>query len=385
MVSVESITEPGSAPLRPSASARFTIDGDDGLEMQLAHTCARVVSGLRGLIPEHRLEAVLLGGGYGRGEGGVLRSSTGDRPYNDIEFYVALSGNRHVNEFRFGRPLDVLAQILTQLADAEVEFKITSLAEMGRRPVSMFSYDLMAGHRQVWGDPRCLAPCSRHRRGELIPIEEATRLLMNRCSDTAADFIGRNVAKAQLALGDAVLTVAGRYHWSCRERHRRLSRLTGLAVPELEAIRVHHEAGVQFKLHPHLGAESRTELERRHEEVTALAQRVWLWVESRRLGRPYNSARAYAGDAISYFPQTSALRNAALNLRFAGPRLLRNVRRRWRHPRERAIRSLALLLWEPEALTHPTLLGRLQCELDTDAKTFEELLPAYTALWRRVQ
>lgn len=392
------LLRPVSAPR--SAAARFTVDGDDGLEAHLTQTCARALSGLRGIIPAGKFEALLLGGGYGRGEGGVLRSEAGDRPYNDIEFYVALKGNRHWNEALYRRPMDVLAQILTHLADVEVEFKITSLKEMGRNPVSMFTYDLLAGHRQLWGDPRCLAPCSLHRRAESIPLAEATRLLFNRCTglllakaqlaqenftDDAADFVGRNLAKVQLALGDAVLTVAGRYHWSCRERHRRLGKLTGLAVPEFAAVRQHHEIGVEFKLHPTLGGRSRAELAALHEELSGLALRIWLWAETRRLARHYTSARAYAGDAISFFPQTSALRNAVLNLRSAGPRFLRNTRRRWRHPRERAMRALTLLLWEPDALSHPGLRARLQSELNTEAATFDTLLAAYTGLWRRVQ
>jgi hypothetical protein len=40
---------------------------------------------------------------------------------------------------------------MAHLADAEVEFKVTSLSEMAARPVSMFSYDLAAGHRVLWG------------------------------------------------------------------------------------------------------------------------------------------------------------------------------------------------------------------------------------------
>jgi hypothetical protein len=40
-----------------------------------------------------------------------------------------------------------------------------------------------------------------------------------------SDFVRRNIAKAQLALGDVVLSAFGRYHSSCRERHRRLEKL----------------------------------------------------------------------------------------------------------------------------------------------------------------
>lgn len=400
VLSFEAAVAAPTPSVPPPCTLRFTIDGDDALESHLARTCARAVSGLRGLVPGPKLEALLLGGGYGRGEGGVLRGPEGDRPYNDIEFYVALRGNRHLNELRYRRAFTALAQILTHQADVEVEFKITSLRELAASPISMFSYDLLAGHRQVWGDPRGLAGCSAHRRAETIPMEEAIRLLMNRCSglllaheklgretfdDAAADFVRRNIAKAQLALGDAVLVVAGRYHWSCRERHRRLQKLTGLAVPELDAVREHHEAGVAFKLHPEAGGRSRPALSALHAEVSALALRIWLWTESRRLARRYTSARAYAGDAINFFPQSSALRNAVLNLRSAGPRYLNNARRRWRHPRERALRALTLLLWEPETLSHPTLLARLQSELHTNATTFDGLLAAYLTLWRQVQ
>jgi len=79
---------------------------------------------------------VLLGGGYGRGEGGVLRGPAGDRPYNDLEFDVAIKGNRHLNAFRYHRRLEVLGEILSHLADVEVEFKITSLARLAAQPPS---------------------------------------------------------------------------------------------------------------------------------------------------------------------------------------------------------------------------------------------------------
>ncbi|MCX6954192.1 MAG: hypothetical protein NTV51_18740 [Verrucomicrobia bacterium] len=264
------LADPRSTAVAP---ARFTLDGDDALERHLAETCARVVSGIRGLIPPRMLEAVLLGGGYGRGEGGVLRGPAGDRPYNDLEFCIALRGNRHLNEARYHRRLDVLGEILTHLADAEIEFKIISLAELATQPVSMFSYDLLVGHR-LWSDSSgALAACAAHRSAANIPAEEATRLLMNRGSGlllargelarepftlAAADFVRRNLAKVQLACGDAVLTASGRYDWSCRERHRRLEQLAaGESSPWLEAVLRHHVTGVAFKLHPTTGGLSR--------------------------------------------------------------------------------------------------------------------------------
>src|SRR4051794_23190626 len=88
---------------------RFTVDGSDELEEHLERTCQTVLAGVLEIVSPQRLEALLLGGGYGRGEGGVLRTETGDRPYNDLEFYVCLRGRHWSNERRYGAALHRLA------------------------------------------------------------------------------------------------------------------------------------------------------------------------------------------------------------------------------------------------------------------------------------
>jgi hypothetical protein len=397
-----------SAPQSPPAAAessprrRFTLDGDEQLEWQLERTCARIVSGIRGLIPPRKLEAVILGGGYGRGEGGVLRGKAGDRPYNDMELYVAIRGSRHVNEIRYGRRLEVFGEILAHLADAEVEFKVTSLSELAARPVSMFSYDLATGHRILWGGTSgdLLAGMDLHRRAENIPPSEATRLLMNRCSGllfaraelekdhlphAASDFVRRNVAKAQLACGDALLAAIGRYHWSCMERHRRLEQLVleRRSAWFNAALRLHAQ-GVEFKLHPESGDIPRELLDEKHAEVTAFALKCWLWLEARRLGRPFPTARSYIDCACDKCPGSSPPLNVLLNMRADGFRL-RIRPRPWRHPRQRIFHSLALLLWEPGAATDPALRERIGSELKARGSSLGDWVAAYRRLWGRVR
>jgi hypothetical protein len=385
-----------------SRAASFTLDGNDELERHLEQTCARVLSGIRGLIPERKLEGLFLGGGYGRGEGGVRRDTDGDHPYNDLEFYVAVRGNRHFNELRYRRRLDVLGEILTHLAGLEVEFKITSLAELASRPISMFSYDLVEGHRLLWGGPaaKALQGCEHHHRAEELPAMEATRLLMNRCSGlllaraelerepftpAAADFVRRNIAKAQLAFGDAVLASGGSYRWSCRERHSRLQRLARREPSQWhDALVRHHAAGLEFKLHPSSVVLSREALLARHAEVTNLARQCWIRLESRRLGRAFPGPGGYAEDPINKCPGTSVLRNFILNLRIDGFRAILRPSP-WRHPRQRVLHALAVLLWEPTAIFNPAVEQRLGSELNTRASTPEEWLTAYQALWLQVQ
>lgn len=385
-----------AAPLPAARPAlRFTLDGDPALEAHLGQVCALVRSGVKALLGRHRVEGILLGGGYGRGEGGVFRTPAGDRPYNDLEFYVLLRGSTVLNDRRFAAPLAALAHELGAAAGVEVEFKILSRAALCRPPVTMFTYDLLAGHRRVCGEESLLPSGSPHARAEAIPLAEATRLLMNRGSgllyarellagpapgDDAADFVARNLAKAQLALGDAVLVAFGRYHWSARERARRLAELPAPArMPWLPAVRAAHAEGLRFKLHPTRPDRPAPELAAPLAAVTLLASRVWLWLESRRLGTPFASPLDYAVDPAPKCPETDPRRNVLVNLRRFGWRaLLREGA--VRYPRERLLRALPVLLWHPAALDEPPVQTRLQCWLRTDACS----RPGFTAAYRRI-
>ena len=258
-------------------TSRFTIDGSPALEAQLAATCEKVLAGVRALIPPAKLDGIALGGGYGRGEGGVLKTPAGDQPYNDLEFFVFIRGNAILAERQFRHPLHALGKSLSPEAGLEVEFKVLTVNKLRRSTPSMFYYDLIAGHRWTLGNESLFTGCETHKDAAIIPLHEATRLLFNRCSgllysldklkrtdfgEAEADFVGRNLAKAQLAFGDALLAAHGKYHWSCRERHARLATFDFKndlvwAIPLIK----HHATGVEFKLHPKRSTETRDELE----------------------------------------------------------------------------------------------------------------------------
>ncbi|HTG45999.1 MAG TPA: hypothetical protein VK633_15885, partial [Verrucomicrobiae bacterium] len=124
-------------------TARFTIDGSNQLEARLSELCALARDGVSRLIPEKQLTALLLAGGYGRGEGGVLDTAEGDQPYNDMEFYVLVSGNELLAQKRYGGALHHLGAEMSVTAGIDIEFKILALRKLEVHPVSMFYYDLV--------------------------------------------------------------------------------------------------------------------------------------------------------------------------------------------------------------------------------------------------
>jgi hypothetical protein len=379
-------------------NARFTIDGSAALEQRLAELCAQVRSELEAAIAPSRLEALLLGGGYGRGEGGVLKNSGDDLPYNDLEFYLFLTGPPQWNQIRHGKRLHHIAEQLTAEAGLEIEFKLISFKQLRNSSVSMFHYDLVMGHRWIKGNEELLTRCEHHRMPDQIPLAEALRLLMNRCTgllfskerlhrenftDTEADFTGRNLAKAQLAFGDVFLAVHGQYHWSCRTRRERLRSWNAATdFPRLPDLQEHHRAGVEFKLHPTRGTGPRDHYWDRFCELTELGLQLWLWLESRRLHVKFSSARHYALHPLNKCPEKSRWRNRLVQVKnFGFSALLR--RESERYPREKLLNTLPLLLWDADALTDPVLLGHVQGNLGTDAKHLADLTRAYESIWRR--
>lgn len=379
--------------------SRFTLDGSEALEKRLQSVCDLAAADVQARIPAYKLEGLLLAGGYGRGEGGVLATAQGDEPYNDLEFYALIRGNPRVNEKLFAPALRALAEELEKTAGIDIEFKILSRKKLQDSPPSMFYHDLVAGHKCLLGGPALLAGCVHHCRPENIPLSEATRLLMNRCSgllfawtrlagpnfsDKDADFVARNQAKAQLALGDVFLAAQRLHDSSCRRRHERLCHTANLdAAPiPLSALFEHHASGVEFKLHPRRSTASRADLLGRQIEISGLAAKMWLWLEQRRLNCAFASLRDYALSPINKCAEAPAWRNLLINAAVFRSGALTSSKI-FRYPRERLLESLPLLLWEPEPAQDPMRLRFVQERLNSRANDFPGLVAAYANVWHR--
>lgn len=272
--------------------------------------------------------ALVLGGGYGRGEGGVFRAAPEAAPqlYNDLEFYLFAAPPAHDAVRAWCGRWERSGSAELEL---DVEFKILPADALRVAEPSMFFFDLLQGHRLVWGDAAVLqeAP-SRLREPALLPAEEAARLLFNRGSgllfaawqleQDPADrtgFVRRNHAKARLALADAVLALAGRHDGSCRERARRLQTEVVDGPPHFPLLRRWHAQGVQFKLHPRHDPCRPDELRAAQWELVDAWIGTFLWIEARRFGCALPDADAYLARGGRLFPARSRWRNLALRAR----------------------------------------------------------------------
>jgi hypothetical protein len=312
-----------------TARGGFFVDDEPALAARLADFLGRLARDLDVQAWRAGAAALVLAGGYGRGEGGVFREREGGEAelYNDVEFFLFLRPGADAGAA--GRWCEGWEKAGTAELGVDVEFKRDAAGVLRDGAPTMFWHDLLQGHRVVWGDAGLLAGAPERLRDPAgLPAAEATRLLFNRGSGLwfsrlkleagrAEDggFIQRNHQKARLALGDAVLALAGRHHGLCEERARRIAAGGFDTPPGWARIVAWHAEGVAFKLRPRHRERTAAELAGDQAGLTAAWLEVFLWVEGRRLGKVFSGAAGYVEFKGRLFPETPRLRNAALHAR----------------------------------------------------------------------
>ena len=366
------------------------MDGSDSLEEMLGQTCCKAAQSVRQAIPANLLLGVVLGGGYGRGEGGVLRLEGSDYPYNDIEYYVFLASGSRNDCQRYGKELEKAAHQMSQEAGVEVEFKVLTWSQLKTPARACSTMIWLTGTRSSTETWRPICPtattagcrcqdrklpdcCSTAAQALLFSLE---RLQRPEFTTDDSDFVARNIAKLQLAVGDTFLVHHGLYHSKASTRHERLANRWEIPAEWVEA----HKLALEFKLHPYRSTETHQGLTWKFADAAKLARHAWLWSESRRLNRSFASPEEYAFAPCDKCPEQRPLRNIAVNLKVFGLRSL--ATEPCRYPRNRLYNALPLLLWPPEHASHRNNCF-LQNQLVASDSTFSGLIKSYVRLWER--
>ena len=220
-------------------NGRYTVIPSPELNALLDSALAGIAQELQAVWTNGRLVCVLLGGGYGRGEGGVLHTGSGDRLYNDLDFFVfTRDANKRIRQ-EIGRQLREIGERWEKKLGVAVDFSpAKNLADIPRVGHTLMFQELRHGWRPVLGNasvPISLIPELSPAR---LPYTEAVRLMLNRGmglifagerlaagrGEEEADFIVRNMNKAVLGCGDALLLAAGKYCWKGEDRVLAFSR-----------------------------------------------------------------------------------------------------------------------------------------------------------------
>lgn len=214
----------------------FSASADPELERKLAAVLRQMHDEISTCSGIPYLSAVVLGGSYGRGEGGCVIDRDGRcRPHNDLDFFVFTSGARKSEQRRIDTTLAEIGRRYVRTLGIDVDFaparEEKTLSRVSR---TLMFQELRRGYRILYGTDAFLKHLPLLPFEEL-PAAETLRLLMNRgvglllalqksiSSLGEEEFMRRNHAKALLGCGDALLLASGRYSASARDRRARLA------------------------------------------------------------------------------------------------------------------------------------------------------------------
>lgn len=208
-----------------------------------------------------KLAAVVLGGGYGRGEGGVRHAPEGDKLYNDLDLFVFTDGAGRRGRARIAEALKPVSRKWEERLGVAVDFSPAKNFKNLRSVARTLMYqELVRGWKPVWGDAGlgCWIP---EFPPEALPFSEAARLLLNRGmgllfagerlagKSEDADFIVRNLHKAALGAGDALLLAGKEYRWRGAERLEALKTYAERTALPREFV-ASYERAWRYKLEP---------------------------------------------------------------------------------------------------------------------------------------
>ncbi len=250
-----------------------------------------------------KVDALILGGGYGRGEGSLLRGEDGNPEvslYNDLDYFLFTS---HPNASGIAAAVNDMETAGRDILGIDVDIKCLAPSDLGDPSESMMFSDLIAGHHVVYGAADYLRSRFPEVDQSRIPALEVSRLLWNRGTGLFfaschigrredPDFILRNHSKLKLATGDALLALEGQYVGSALERFRRFQahrpdKTLGIDLADL------YSEGVRFKLSPSRGKADWAKLREENRSLARLWATLFLHSESIRLGTRFETPAAY--------------------------------------------------------------------------------------------
>lgn len=324
---------------------RFTYSGNSHAEKNIDDAIKKIAGDIASLPEAGKIRAVVLGGGYGRGEGGVTIDG---KPYNDFDFFVIPNEKISVNVF---------AQISQKWHDVlgiDIDFYIADMCEMHRNVSTLMMQELFAGYYVIYGDKKVFSGVPLIPFGQL-PWREGARLLLNRGTGLLLsrrkiqdrvdqEFIRRNIHKAALGCGDALLIASHDYQQTGMERLIALKNLVpGTALAEF------YEQALEYKYHPDpTKADSFEELQKKWDGMRLIFfNTVVLFLKmvyGKGSSSPYHAARHLA----RYHNESPGViwKNAILSLIYLSrtPGIMFSLRE---HPRVKLLAMLIKLLEDP--------------------------------------
>ena len=372
---------------------KYSVKGSPAFDARIDTDMERIANAVYASKFSRHWKALVLLGGYGRGEGSPLIQRSEDKsqgsevelPFNDYDLIVVTDSLDPLLK----KNLKQLEKTLSEEIGLPVDLYPYLKSALPRCEFSLLNYEMRYGHRVIRGDPKILdaMPAYAH---DAIPLSEGTRLLINRgkllldikrrlaqpeplTNEERQRFI-KFMFKADLAFGDCALLLRGAYDLSYTVKKERIETIDLTGLDEPRGVISAYQRAITFKERTDFQSLQNNNLHLRFAETLTRYEHVFLWYERRRLNRKFQTLEKYSHSFPNLGKEGSPLKNAVHNLRAFGPSGLKCG---FAHPRLRLYAALPLLLIKQADREEIAWL------LHSHAAGFEELCAAFYALQKR--
>jgi hypothetical protein len=270
---------------------KFTHSGSSEVERQIRIIVGEVADVVSHTLLSENFHALVLIGGYGRGEGGVRCDEGYEAPNNNLDFLLITNHLNPVLENRWQHMIDQKLESIQQRYQIGIDLSMISGTALHRSPSRIMWYDMRGGHKTILGNAD-FVNSMKHFQIDRIPVWDAHNLLVNRgtllvindCLPTDDNTVEtqrlkiRHQVKAVIGYGDAILYSYGLYHWSYAEKQRRMRSLSQVS----SSFRELYDQAMEYRFRPR--NDTLQEMLASTEFVRQQCESVHLDFESRRLG-----------------------------------------------------------------------------------------------------
>jgi hypothetical protein len=362
---------------------KYSVKGSSAFDARVDADMRRIAEAVYASKFSNHWKALVLTGGYGRGEGSLMIGPTGEeQPFNNYDLIVVTNSLDPLLK----RDLKKLEKELSEELGLPVDLHPYLTASLPKCEFSLLNYEMKYGHRVIRGDKQVLDAMPAYPHGA-VPLSEGTRLLMNRgkllldikrrlaqpevlTREERQKFL-KFLFKADLAFGDCALLLRGAYDLSYIVKRHRLPEIDLSGLDDARAFVSAYSRVIDFEERADLQTLENGNVHLRFADTVKRYEQFFLWYERRRLNRKFQTLEKYAREFPNLGKEGSPLKNAAHNLRAFGTGALPYC---FAHPRLRLYAALPLLL------TKHADREEIRWLLRSYENGFEELCQAFYAL-----
>ena len=210
-------------------SGNYTVINDDRIDVHIKKDLDIIVEEILNEI-EH-VDCILLGGGFGRGEGSVIVTESKIQPVNDYDIYVITELKPDFNKINLIR-----SKLITLIKIRQIDIDFKTKNELRNRNKSVSEYDLKYASKLIYGDSKVLdimpgfKPEEINLSESLIPVNLYLISIIQSFpfeNSQENNFWGKQqISKSILGWSMAILVSKGKYHPSYSERQKIFRNIT---------------------------------------------------------------------------------------------------------------------------------------------------------------